>query len=57
MKPVIYRVISAIVLLYFSLARLSETGSYLQAIGAACLFYAIWWLGLNSRHKDSKGQS
>ena len=42
------RLLSIFLLLWFSLARLGESGSYWEAFRTACTFFGIWWLGLLS---------
>lgn len=54
MKTTVARLVSAAALIYFSLARLGETGSYFESLLTACLFYSVWWLGLNSAHNTKE---
>lgn len=55
-KASIYRILSAALLLFFSIARLGQTGSYFEAIGAACFAYAIWWCGHESNRAAQGGE-
>lgn len=53
----IYRVISAISILFFSLATLGKTGSYTEAIFIAWGLYGIQVLGHESNHAATLNES
>lgn len=47
-SPAFMRCVSVALVLYFSMARLGETGSYFEAFNAAAIFALIWLLGMAS---------
>jgi hypothetical protein len=51
-----YRLASALALIYFSIAELGRSGSWVQAINSAIVFYCIWLLGKGSADAPEKGQ-
>ncbi len=45
---------SLMIILYFSIARLGETGDYMKAGGTGLLLLAVWLLGYNASQKEKK---
>lgn len=43
-----YRIASVLSFAYFTIAALGKNGSYREAIEAAVMFFAIWFLGRGS---------
>ena len=58
-KPILTRsffvkLYSLIVILYFSIARLGETGDYMKAAGMGLLLSAVWIFGYDACQKEKK---
>ena len=47
-SPAFMRCVSVALVLYFSVARFGETGSYFEAFNATAIFALIWLLGMAS---------